>query len=564
MKIEKTKILWLSDIHYEKEYLKNENAILAINKFVQYIKDNEEDITHVIYSGDTSADGETESYIAFQDGFHKKLLKVLPENIKVISVPGNHDVLWRKISEKFEKSEKSPEEFFKRGNREIEKDEFSEIFEGYNSLGNSLRGVSLSESNSTEILEKHMSIDSSGNFGYYYDRECNSLFILINSAWLSFGKIAKDQTMGNITHALNFKGVKGTIEEIIQVNDRLLVERGNQTYGLHLFDWSVIDEIINEEDPFVISVAHHPPDWLDWSEIFTNTEINEPPLSKLTNISKLHLVGHEHSASGWGNILNGSCLMLNGGMFLDCSIKNGKYKNVKEPQNLFPNNSFSLIETKGNELVQRSFSFIKSRKGFKWEEKNKFVYSYNDENIHFKKTESNNKQDELCDEGMLDATKEVTISRVLVSVEEPQKFDLLNYMIKSGVDLNGYEEIDISGYCTDELNFSFYENKIKGQYRLCVNSVGRKYAQDQIRNVKECISCVIDNYEVGGDNLIMSIIEYYELYGEDVNAEMKFKMEREIEFVKFQHLLIEHLLRERGTLLELAFNMKMTFNLVRI
>lgn len=370
-------ILWLSDIHFKEKYQKEDKVLEFISKFVEEVKieNKNNEITHVIFTGDIAfSAGNPEDYNAFEKTLLGEIKKVC-KNSTYLFIPGNHDVDWDKVYGLYRiaKGKKvSLEEFFKYKEK-VDKVSYSTIFKLINSEKYSV--FPSVHSGSTDL-----EIDELGLFGYFYHREYKSLFILINSAFLSFGQIPKDLIIDEFTVKTLKLGYDNVLSQVIEDKEKLLSEYGNQTYAIHLFDKYLkkINQIIAENNPIVITLAHHPPEWLHWTERHSsNANLNSPMDKFVYKQSSLLLVGHEHSAPALGSRHGEHCLMLRAGMFLDDSVepKDG----IRETDlNYFPNNWYSILNIKNDCLHHRRYNYFLENDVCSW--KDKPVLSYKNSN----------------------------------------------------------------------------------------------------------------------------------------------------------------------------------------
>jgi len=202
------KIFWLSDIHFKSSYTKDakyKELNSYISSFHEYIKSIKYlvDYDYILLSGDIAQSGEKSEYDLFKERILKGLKTVFPK-AKLIVVPGNHDVnrLEAKNLNKFieQINFKNRRDFLNE-----EKDDFIKVFNNYSEAFKNDDSIPPDGINSNLKRNKLL-------YGYVLNRDKKFLFIILNSAWYSFGagflEYCLDQGM------FNFDGEEEEIERI--------------------------------------------------------------------------------------------------------------------------------------------------------------------------------------------------------------------------------------------------------------------------------------------------------------------------------------------------------------
>jgi hypothetical protein len=371
----KMKILWLSDFHFSKD-LKTKNNYFDefVDSFLMSLNEYRNQITHVIFTGDISLDGNAQAYNVFQEKFFEKLLVHLGTHVKYLIIPGNHDVEWAKYNTAYEdfikesKVEHSFEKFFSFNSeklkylKEHKEDYFSTFYAFIENIESCCRN------------KKRGSVYSKT----FYDKEYQVLFLLINSALNSFGDVPRKAIDGKLKYDIIQFGYEACLKDIINEKSDLFNQHGQQTYLLDDLDNELtqIESEIGLSNYELVSIAHHNYDWLHRSEIFSDKPNVEPPIEHLFKISKLHLTGHEHAKPSHGLAYN-NCTILRSGMFFD-SIA---FKKPKKDEK-FPNNWYSLLSFSNKEMIHEVYNYFYSDGTYKWERHDPFKYLYKPNGIH--------------------------------------------------------------------------------------------------------------------------------------------------------------------------------------
>jgi hypothetical protein len=280
----KQRILWLSDIHYLIEYkkeLKDGEFKCFLSSFLALCKSKNEETAfdYVLISGDIAQSGEKEEYKLFKKDILDKIFEILPD-AKLLVIPGNHDVSRKNIKyfDKYFNAELSKHNFLE--NNPIS---FDHIFKFYKEAFVNHPSIPKKASENYKLNLFH---------GFVKDDNKKTFFVLLNSSWFSFGY---DSLIHYInSNLINNKNLdtKKIAKEITQRTQ----EYGNQIVGMNVFEEfdNLKKHLKNYPEYFVITVMHHPINWLkDVEQINYNDEI-ESPFFYLREKTNLLLTGHEH------------------------------------------------------------------------------------------------------------------------------------------------------------------------------------------------------------------------------------------------------------------------------
>jgi|GEM_PF-6691204 len=292
----KLRILWLSDIHYLKEYKKKtEDFQKYIDTFLATSKSSnkELEIDFVLISGDIAQSGTDEEYKLFKADILDPLFMVLPK-ARLLIIPGNHDVARRNIvyfDKYFPASNEqmiNPSEFLREHKRD-----FNHIFRNYRSAFK----------NHPKLPPNGLSPNYAANLyhGFYKDEDKKTIFVFLNSAWMSSGEDALKYYLKNhLKRKVDEKGEKqegGKSDDVIAREiTRLTHEYGHQIIGMSTFlDFPELKEQLEDYSEYlVVTVVHHPNNWLIDVEQVNYEGDPESPLFFLREKTSLLLTGHEH------------------------------------------------------------------------------------------------------------------------------------------------------------------------------------------------------------------------------------------------------------------------------
>jgi predicted phosphodiesterase len=385
----KVRILWLSDIHYDKNYTdKNKNELLKnyISSFLVYCS-KLIDIDYILLSGDIAQSGIKEEYNLFFNDILEPLLK-LPrlEKAKLLVIPGNHDV----------NRETNP--FFKKFITEITKQDFKRnvfLSEEINSFEKAFEQYSSSFQKFSNRVPEKINSNYKEQFlhGYFTDHTKKIIFILLNSSWYSFGNkfidkyfeefLVYDAKEKTFTTQKSETQIKKELQKIAE-------EYGSQVVNMDVFDRynNLKQEIKLYNDYIVIQSLHHPFNWLDWDErINYNNDKNKFLLLK--NQTDILLTGHEHVPKEHNpDYLNDKNLLhIPAGCFME--KQNPKDFDIK-------NNWFSIlnINTKKRTVIQQKIVYSKDKN--KWFSKESEVKELNKKyDSHLDSSRKDNLLDEI-------------------------------------------------------------------------------------------------------------------------------------------------------------------------
>lgn len=358
-------ILWISDIHYSMSY--DDDLINKINgkkrfdylwdKFIDHIHfldNNVSRFTHIIISGDLIMTGVMDEVNMFSNKIIKLYTDVFTHDRKpkLLICPGNHDVSWDFLETAYLKFRETGyteiKDFYKFLNGVSNEilDAKKKMFNDYRQFYFNLERFGIVKTNSSEFLKNYC-------FNYF-DSEFNILFRIINSSSNSHGDGVHSLIKIILKDILSDSGKTGAMEALIEMSTKIK-EQGNQIYLAEAL--SEIDKgLLNESDPIVISIAHHPiHEWLLYSQIY-NMDQNSI-VNQIYNYSHLHLTSHEHiDPSEYYLYFKDQCLSLKSGKFCDRELESKEDVFTE----IFNSNWFSTIEIniKSMELVHSNYKFM--------------------------------------------------------------------------------------------------------------------------------------------------------------------------------------------------------------
>lgn len=313
------KILWLSDIHvkakdktigssfsYKPNYIDdvtNSNIENFFKNFNEKIQSLEFDC--IVISGDLAFNSSSDSY-----HYLTQELKFL-KNKPVLVVPGNHDLDWEKIEYSFYIGENMLNDKTNFIDQNETYDKLESIFHNY-SEGLKDWGKFSDKWETNNYYSKKLS-------GCIENKEKKIIFNLINSAWFSIGS-SYEKYINKVYSGRD-------IDELLKMHN-LQYEQGHLITGINNSKYKPVQftEIINKnitdkdryKDYFIITVMHHPLDWLDASEMHNYQ--GETTLAKVIGNTDLLLTGHVHpSKFNKYDYVYGNRLHLNAPLFLDYS-----------------------------------------------------------------------------------------------------------------------------------------------------------------------------------------------------------------------------------------------------
>ena len=346
-------ILWLSDIHYHKDYSdKNYHSELKVylDSFHEYVKKLNKNFDYILLSGDIAQNGSVEDYEEFNKDVLNSIQSSYPK-ANLIVLPGNHDVSRNAVDfiNEFIENKEDLDVFFQKN-----KEAFYNIFSPYTNKYNSDSSLSV---NNSSAYSKHLL------YGHILDKKNKTIFVLLNSAWYSLGDIFLNHYFEK--QLQNNKDTKTILDEIKKITS----EYGYQSLVLDVIE--EIDEIITVLNQYpeylTITIMHHPTNWFIRKDQITR-ENNK--FHHIKNFTDLLLTGHEHVSIEHPieYINNSKILHIKAGCFLVFS-KDNKESNSVNSLNPFKvkNNWFSTLElnTKKRTVKQEKHFFSNTTKD--WE-----------------------------------------------------------------------------------------------------------------------------------------------------------------------------------------------------
>jgi len=343
------RFITFSDIHYKTEYKTDDHITAYLKSFKDTIiglNDNQP-IDAVFISGDIAFSGEGDQYQELKVALRQNL----PDSIPIFSVLGNHDVNWAYLKDAIGRK-KSLENLFSFTEEdiinELEKtnSKFKKVFKEFRENFDS----KINE----EIEPKYLINYCPKSYaGYIWFSEFKMLFVLLNSAWYSFGPGVIKDYYDEMVEPLGPDEIKRKFFDFL---GEAYSQEGKQSYFFSSFPFSnEISKILkSNNDARVITLAHHPPSWLKWEEQFT-TDPDKRNLSELLSVTDLLITGHLHSPVLPPSLLQNTCFHLSNGPFLDYHyIESNVIKT--NPIGKFPNNWFNLIEIDSDSFTCNCFN----------------------------------------------------------------------------------------------------------------------------------------------------------------------------------------------------------------
>ena len=366
----KQRILWLSDIHYLKEYVNK------TDEFKKYIADfitvcqsnNTPAIDYVLISGDIAQSGEEIEYRLFKEDILDKIFEVLP-TAKLLIIPGNHDVSRTSIS--------YFENYFKKDNDKFtEKSEF--VAKNKTAFDHIFKDYKAAFKDSPYLPVEGLSPYYTANLyhGYYKDDNNKTIFVLLNSSWLSFGE---ESLKHYLKENINIGSKKSNPDKICYealARDITLRthEYGNQIVSMNVFtDYGDLkNQIDNYPEYLIITVMHHPINWLASDEQVNYANDPQSPFFFLRQKTNLLLTGHEHVPyMHLPEIHNDlTSIHIPGGAFIQVKKKNKISKDSKKPKKTntsedpeemtykFENTMFSIMDINVKKRTIKNKKFI--------------------------------------------------------------------------------------------------------------------------------------------------------------------------------------------------------------
>lgn len=369
----KVNILWFSDIHYlEKEKQPKDKFFKSFkSSFIKKCNEinSNEIIDYVIISGDLAQSGEKNEYVTFFDDILKPLFNKL-KDAKLLIIPGNHDLTYDYLDKNLYLTKKNKEYL-----KIIKKEE---LFKNYTDFF----------SKKINLFSDKMSLGYLNTFynGYLIDREKKVIFVLLNSAWLSYSNEILKYYLKNKVSNNDLKDDSKILKHAIEIYSKTL-EQGEQLLALEetFSNYSTLNEFIkNHPDYIVINIKHHPENWLKWEE---RLSLNEDSFLKLLNDnSHIFLDSHEHVRKEWKPYQNKNHqLFLKSGAFIELKYvtetinKNGSDVDVVKEAILENNLENSLFHTISINSSRKTINF----KNFSYSNTTKWNEFNNNSNLNF-------------------------------------------------------------------------------------------------------------------------------------------------------------------------------------
>lgn len=380
------RIVWLSDIHFSEKY-GNRTGIddakaqsltaldTMIGKFLKVIGEYQTDVNHgaidyVLISGDLAFSSVKGDYEQLDIQLIGRLKKILGDQTRFITVPGNHDVSWADspfmrhyistvwTMELKELKKKFPEQ--RRDFLENTEDYFTNMFKNYSLF---FREAILPTLPPTQ-LKKSAGYNEGGLYGIIVDKARNIVFNLINSSWYALGtqfdKILMNEFMKEPYDLLKSQmennpgkaksSFKAAMEKLVLMKN-ITLEYGEQILGETIMPIkSIFDRLDEHVGSLVVTCFHHPTNWLQYHTKYNIDPVKNDDLflNKLLARTQLLLTGHEHVPSTvLPEKLQEEVLHLKGGRFLQDDVFE---KNEGE-------NRFSILEIDTNRFSLKELKY---------------------------------------------------------------------------------------------------------------------------------------------------------------------------------------------------------------
>jgi 3',5'-cyclic AMP phosphodiesterase CpdA len=293
------RLLWISDIHFKGgNFVEN---TLGLDEYLGTFVDKCAELERIapfdylLISGDIAYGGDVQEYQNFTKYILSRLQSKLSKHVKLLIIPGNHDVSRAhaqemvngflnirtariSLKEKMDRHKK-----YLNDNYQI----FCDMFGAY---------TAHFKDNAAIPLGVHSSLgDNHFLFGHVVDLNKKAIFVLLNTAWYSLGPAFLDTYLSDevFSHTAFSKEKQAEISKALRaIGD----EYGNQITAVEIE--RLVDEITKMKeqlakypDYVIITVQHHPINWLGWSE---RIQLSESNFHQLRRETDLLLTGHEH------------------------------------------------------------------------------------------------------------------------------------------------------------------------------------------------------------------------------------------------------------------------------
>ncbi len=298
-------ILWLSDIHYHKNYKDKEyhkDLREYLDSFKSYVNGMEVSFDYILLSGDIAQNGDAADYDLFDGDILGPLQTMFPD-AKLLVIPGNHDVARKKISfvEAFITGTETQKVFF-----ENNQDKFLEVFAPYSQ--HFRKNTKFPDNASYQYSKDFL-------YGHVVDKKYKTIFVLLNSAWYSFGETFLEYYLEEKLYEKKSKAA-----DIKKEITKITSEYGKQMLALEMLEEvdAILDLLRTYPEYLVITTMHHPISWLGKFDQVTKTG---GKFHGIKNHTDVMLTGHEHVhlAFPYEFLNNNRILHLKAGCFAEYS-----------------------------------------------------------------------------------------------------------------------------------------------------------------------------------------------------------------------------------------------------
>ncbi len=372
-KMNQFNICVISDIHLKESYAGDGHQVRKVfDSFQQQFLTihAKEPIDCVVISGDLSFKGDIDEFTKLKE----ILDDIVPKHIPILSVVGNHDVHWDILKGVLGQGRELPE-LFKIEKKEFFKGKFNQVFKNFENQF--IKGMK------NRLHDKNFAYEKGHFAGYYHFPENKVLFLLLNSSWKSFGPGVVGEYYDSYVSDFGDKEIRKELKDFV-IGDKLS-QRGKQSYFLNPNYYPFWNDIntIKESYPEtrIVTVAHHPPSWLEWDEQFSKTEGADVRLDGLLEISDILITGHEHVPMTSEPIkLPKGCHNVQMGSFLDYHFIENEENETTASR--FPNNWFSVLKLKSFKCSQENYklevkgSEMRGNVEFFWEKRKDSIDFY--------------------------------------------------------------------------------------------------------------------------------------------------------------------------------------------
>ncbi len=251
--------------------------------------------------------------------------------------PGNHDIQRSKVREKLG-GYKTKQELHTYAKNNLAtarhlREQGEATFHYFNKL--------CLEKNYNSFDYFHEELKNAKYFGFKHHEATGLMFVIVNSSWFCRG-YGKGDVMGPEDQGSLFLSKK-MIESLFQK----------------------VQKVREKNNIPCVTLIHHPPDWLHWSERYRNDVSTTPAYDVIVNNSNVILSGHEHALGRRPDRIGGRALLVLSGASFHAEIAQGK---STEPDYQF--NSFNLLKiNKENLELEKAEFYYSLKEGFtEWKE----------------------------------------------------------------------------------------------------------------------------------------------------------------------------------------------------